>query len=312
MFSKETINSLPAEIRKKLAKLTERLKEREITHSEYKKACNALIEEAKEKEAEEESREKEKKKGKLPGKDDQKSEYMSDVIQYAGVNLKEEAMNIASEDAFHFDDSKGAVIDSRNTIESLFDPHAYVYFVKKICSLRDIGISEDAIYAIFQACRRKLFDILESLIEQSKLRMDLARSDYLIRIENDRRRQIWYLEQEERLEMDKYRPKKDGDDGDSKKKWRKALQEREDLLIKKRLSNNVALAALGSQPKSWMFSNAPTADDGSAPYLTLFQGTDERAQKTNTRIIIKEDFLAVLGRDKRYNKSVFTIKHTYL
>ncbi|OAG31425.1 hypothetical protein NEDG_01952 [Nematocida displodere] len=314
MFNKETLSSFPHEVRQEIAKMGEKLKRGEITPAEYKEICEEILSNHRDSEEEEANDSPMVKRGRPSSKDDQKPEYMSDIIQYAGVNLKEEALHIAkeAEGSLPLEESRGMVNDYRNTIESLFDRNIYLYFINKICKLREIGITEEALQLVFQACKRKLMDLLEKLIQHSKTRVDLARNDYLIRIENDRRRQMWFLEQEERLEMDKYRHKKEGDDGDGKKKWRKILQEREDLIIKKRLSNNVALAALGSQPKSWMAANELPTDDGSASYLTLFQSTEDRNQKGSTRSITKDDFLSVLSRDKRYNKSVFTIKHTYL
>ncbi|KAI5173233.1 hypothetical protein NEFER03_2185 [Nematocida sp. LUAm3] len=309
MFNKETLSALPQDAKKEIAKAAEKLKKGEITREEYQEICSDLVDTHLEDESPHES-----KRGRPSAKDEQKQEYMSDIIHYAGVNLKEEAMHLAKEAErnFSFDDRKGIRKDHHNSVDSLFDPNLYTYFVNKICKLRDIGITDDAQQVLFQACRRKVFDLLEKLIYQSKVRVDSFRSDYLVRIENDRRRQMWFLEQEERLEMDKYRQKKDGEEGDGKKKWRKLLQEREDLIIKKRLSNNMVLAALGIHQKSWVNSGDQNTDDGSSSYLTLFQGGEDRAQKANTRLIIKEDLLAILSRDKRYNKSVFTIKHTLL
>ncbi|KAI5192502.1 hypothetical protein NEMIN01_2053 [Nematocida minor] len=313
MFNKETIESLPSEAKKELSMLAEKCKKGEISAGEYKKFCTDIIMEHREDEEEAEQMH-EVRRGRPSVKDDQKPEYMSDIIHYAGVNLKEEALHIAkeAEDYLPLEDSKNKVHDYKNTVDSLFDVRIYGYFLEKISKLRDIGISDDASQLIFQAAKRKIFGLLEKMIQQSKIRMDISRNDFLIRIENDRRRQMWFLEQEEKLEMDKYRQKKEGDEAEGKKKWRKALQDREDLIIKKRLSNNVALAALGSQPKSWMSAGAQSTDDGSAPYLTLFQGAEDRAQKSSARVIIKDDLLNVLARDKRYNKSIFTIKHTYL
>ncbi|KAI5192071.1 hypothetical protein NECID01_1780 [Nematocida sp. AWRm77] len=314
MFSKESLEALPEEAKQEIADLTEKLKREEISYKEYKETCTDIIREAQE-EAEETRAHKggEVKRGRPPLKEEQKPEYISDIIQYAGVNLKEEAMQIAKEAEVEMEqeEPRGLTSDFRNTPESLFDTEVYTQLVGKICKLRSIGISEKAVQAVFQASRRKLTDLLEKLVEHSKARTDLARADYLIRIENDKRRQMWYLEQEEKLEMDKYKQKKDTDEGDGKKKWRKLLQEREDLIIKKRLSNNVALAALGSQRKSWMDA-ASSPEDEASPYLSLFQGSEDRAQKGSIRAITKEDFLSVLSRDKRYNKSVFTIRHTYL
>lgn len=312
MFNKETLESLPPEAKQEIAKLTEKLKREELDYPAYKEMCQEIIRDAQE-EAEPAQPWGESRRGRPPLKDEQKPEYISDIIQYAGVNLKEEALQIAKEAEVDMlqEDARGLPTDTRNSVESLFDTTAYAQLVNKICKLRTINISEKALQVMFQASKRKLLDLLEKLIQHSKARTDLARNDYLIRIENDKRRQIWFLEQEEKLEMDKYRQKKDADEGDGKKKWRKLLQEREDLIIKKRLSNNVALAALGSQRKSWMDA-ASSPEDETSPYLTLFQGSEDRAQKGSPRTITKEDFLGVLSRDKRYNKSVFTIRHTYL
>jgi len=305
MFRKEEMESLPADARKEMLKLAEKLKRGEITQEEYEEICSEIIENA-----EDRAERPEAKRGRPSLRDDQNPEYISDIIKYAGVNLKEEALKIAKEaDTLPYEDSRQEETDQRNTIGFLFDVNAYVHFLNRVCKLYDISISEEAAQAVFQATQRKLMDLLEKMIEHSKTKADLARSEYLIRIENDRKKQMWYLEQEEKLEMDKYRQKKETDEGDGKKKWRKMLQEREDLIIKKRLSNNVALAALGSQPKSWM--TATPSEEGS-PYLSLLQNTEDRGQKPAQRVITKSDFISVLARDKRYNKTTFAIKHCYL
>lgn len=310
MINKEVLDSLPVDERKRVIELYDRMKKGELTHSEFVSECESLVEDGSLLRAKEPGR-----RGRPPmgrGEAEPKPEYMSDIIHYAGVNLKEEALSMAQESDASGGVGEAVTVDYRNSPEFLFDLPNYSSFVTKLARIRDTGISEGAKAMIYQAVKRKLLDTMEKLIFNSKIRMDIARSEYLIRIENDTRRQLWFLEQEERIEMEKFKNKKEGEE-EGKKKLRRIMQEREDLIIKKRLSNNVALAALGSQPKSWMnVDTSPTGDDGSAPYLNLFQGSDtERGSKGSSRVIIKEDLISVLLRDKRYNKSIFTIRNVY-
>jgi Transcription initiation factor TFIID component TAF4 family len=311
MLNRDALDLLPNDQKRDILEMYERVRNGEMSVYELQQRCEKMLG----KEISSNIIKEPGRRGRPPLNKDgllEKPEYMSDVIKYAGVDLREEAQNIAQESEGSLGSNEAAAKDYRNTPEFLFDIKNYMIFTGRISRMRETTLSEGALQMIFLAVRRKLLDLMEKLIYQSKLRMDVARNEYLIRIENDTRRQLWFLEQEERMEMEKFRRK--GEENEGKKKWRRMLQEREDLIIKKRLSNNVALAALGSQPKSWMSTGVSQAtDDGSAPYLNLFQGSEgDRGTKGGSRVIIKEDFFSVLSRDKRYNKSIFTIKHFYL
>lgn len=241
-----------------------------------------------------------------------KTEHLQDIIQYSGIDLKAEAENIAKESerliAFTYDTR----MDYNDDPNSLFNMKALVDLVGRICRARKVNVLDDVYYVIFLIVRKKLADVYEKMVRVSKIRVGEEMHGYIIRIENDIRRQLWVLEQIEKEEFKKLKIEKV--DSDEKKKLKKVIEEREDLLIKKKLSNTVALAALGIQQKSWM-----NADDGSnfdhsdSQFQSIYAPFNEKdlEKKTLNRQVTVEDFLFVLERDKRYNKSIFTVQQYY-
>jgi hypothetical protein len=145
----------------------------------------------------------------------------------------------------------------------------------------------------------------------SRNRVEYNLSEFIIRINNDLSRQLWCLEQIEKTEMEKFMIKKGEEEG--KKKVKRTIQEREDLVIKKRMSNTVALAALGIQQKSWMSAEDVRMNEENTSFNSIYSPFDEKAldRKVQNRTITMKDFLYVLERDRRYNKSIFTIQHYF-
>ncbi|KAK1349916.1 subunit TAF4 of transcription initiation factor TFIID [Hamiltosporidium tvaerminnensis] len=249
------------------------------------------------------------------GSADLKTEHLQDIIQYTGVDLKEEEEKIFKDSEHNIGNSYVQDEDKRNKMESLLNLDLFIEFIKKICALRNISIDNDCLYVLFMALKRKLLELLEKMEEVSKFRVDSTRGEFIIRIENDIRRQLWFLEEKEKKEMEKLKIKKFESEDEGRKRVKRTIQEREDLLIKKRLSNNVALAALGGQQKSWMnVENIPISKEKESPLQSLYSPFDEKEQerKISMRSITMSDFLYVLEHDKRYNKSIFTIQQYFL
>ncbi|ELA48222.1 hypothetical protein VCUG_00263 [Vavraia culicis subsp. floridensis] len=243
-----------------------------------------------------------------------KTERLQDIIEYAGVNLKEEQENIGRENMVD-QELEINEEDRRNSLEYLFDVEIFVQYANFIARKRGMEVDDSAYHALFLALKRKLTEIIEKMVKACEFRVDYIKSEAVTKIENDIRRQLWVLEEQERKEIDKTLCKKGVDDEDSqKKKLKKNVQEREDLIIKKRLSNTVALAALGIQRKSWMNTDeAMGKPEKKSLFQSLYSPYNEKEmeKKIINRKVILDDFIYVLERDKRYNKSVFTIKEYF-
>ncbi|KAM0687020.1 hypothetical protein COBT_001747, partial [Conglomerata obtusa] len=245
---------------------------------------------------------------------DIKTDQLQDIIQYSGVDLKEEQDIIAKDtEQYQYNETGDFRLDDQQgSAESLLNIPHFIDFVNRIVGARGMSIAEDVYHTTYLVLRRKLADFVDKLVESSKLRVDVSRSEYTVLVENDIRRQLWCLEQNEQKEMDRLKCKKEDDE--HKKKLRKTVQEREDLLIKKRMSNTVALAALGSKQKSWMNFGDGGVKENETPFQSLYSPFDEKEheRKVGERIITMQDFLHVLEHDKRYNKSIFTIQQYFL
>lgn len=244
--------------------------------------------------------------------DEIKTEYLQDVMQYSGVDLKQEAENIVKESENYVGYSYDAQEDHRNNMESLMNTKVFTELVTKICRARRLAVGPGVYHVLFLAIRRKLFDLYEKMIDASKVRVDEDIQSYIVRIDNDVRRQLWVLEQNEKKECE--RLKIDKAETDDKKKIKRVIEEREDLLIKKRMSNTVALAALGIQQKSWMSTDdVDVLEKNDTQFQSLYSPFNEKdlEKKVINRQIMAEDFLFVLENDKRYNKSIFTLQQYY-
>lgn len=245
----------------------------------------------------------------VPPLEEIKTEHLQDIIQYSGINLKEEAENMVKDSEDYIGFTVDSYEESTKEIDSLMSYKNLVEFVAKRCR---IPCEEDVYNVLFLAVRRKITDFYEKMIKISKIRVDEDSSNYIIRITNDIRRQLWVLEQNEKKEFERLKIEKN--ETEEKKKLKKIIEEREDLLIKKRMSNSIALAALGSQQKSWM---AASDDDMSkeidSQFQSLYSPFNEKDldKKISNRQITMEDFLYVLETDPKYNKSIFTLQNYY-
>ncbi|KAF7684099.1 Transcription initiation factor TFIID subunit 4 [Astathelohania contejeani] len=243
-----------------------------------------------------------------------KTEYLHDIIQYAGVDLKEEADNIVKDNVerighvYRYEEDRAARLDS------LLNVDLFVEYVNRLSYMRGIKVSNECYEALFKGLRRKLLDLLDRMNQASRIRVDALRSEFVIKVCNDTKRQLWVLEEAEKKAMEKLKIKRSDGEDEQKKKIRKTIQEREDLIIKKRMSNSVALAALGIQQKSWMnIDNTVTVKENDTPFQSLFAPFNEKEfeRKIKNRTITVQDLIYVFSRDKRYNKSIFTIQQYF-
>jgi len=241
--------------------------------------------------------------------DDIKTEYIEDIMQYSGIDLKEEADNIVKESdhgsRFESYDSRE---DKNSRIDSLFKPLLFQEFIVRIAAQKQMNITSEGIYLLFQIMKRKILDFIDRLDAASKIRVESNLSGFSFRIENEVSKQLWYLNEMEKILEDKLMIKKEED---SKKK--KTMQEREDLIIKKKQSSSVAMAAMGIEQKSWMTGDGAKSSEDAAKFIPIYSPFDEKVfeAKTKGRTIVMKDFIYVLERDKRYNKSVFLVQHYF-
>jgi len=238
-----------------------------------------------------------------------KTEHIEDIIQYSGIDLKEEAdnMNKLAEKNIGYGQYEN-VEDKNSKIESLFNPQAFQDFIVKICSQRHLKITSEGIYLMFQIMKRKILDFTERMDAASKIRAEANLSEFNFKIDNEVCKQLWYLNEMEKVKLEKLMIKKEEDP-----KKKKVIQEREDLLIKKRQSSNVAMAAMGIEQKSWMTGDGLKANEDNSKFTPIYSPFDEKGfeQKIKGRSISMKDFIYVIERDKRYNKSIFLIQHYF-
>lgn len=237
-----------------------------------------------------------------------KTEYIEDIMQYSGIDLKEEADNIVKEAEHHVSAGSYDDIDLNSQIDSLFNAGLFKDFLVKICTARGVKITDEGMKLLFMVMKRKIIDLTDKMDEACKTRTEAGLADFSFQIDNEVTKQLWYLNELEKIKMEKLMIKKDED-----QKKKKVIQEREDLLIKKRQSNTVAMAAMGLKQRSWMNPENSKLSEDSSKFNSIYSPFDEKAfdDKIKGRIITMKDFLYVLERDKRYNKSIFLIQHYF-
>ncbi len=242
------------------------------------------------------------------GREEIKTENIEDIMQYSGIDLKEEAENIVK-DAEH---SIGMISyeneDYNNQIESLFNPAGFREFIVGVCAVRRINITEEAVQLLFLILKRKLLDFCEKMAEAARIRTEAGLADFSFQITNEVSKQLWYLNELEKNKMDRLMIKKDED-----LKRKKMIQEREDLVIKKRQSNNVAMAAMGLKQKSWMDPEASRYSEEQNKFSSIYSPFNEKTfdDTIKNRTITMKDYIYVLEKDKRYNKSIFLIQNYF-
>lgn len=237
-----------------------------------------------------------------------KTEYIEDIMQYSGIDLKEEADNIVKEAEHHVSAGTYEDTDVNSQIDSLFNVGPFKDFLGKICTARGVRMTDEGMRLLFMVIKRKILDLTDKMDEACKTRTEARLADFSFQIDNEVTKQLWYLNELEKVRMEKLMIKKDED-----LKKKKVIQEREDLLIKKRQSNTVAMAAMGIKQRSWMSTDSSKMSEDSSKFSSIYSPFDEKAfdDKIKGRIITMKDFLYVLERDKRYNKSIFLIQHYF-
>ncbi|WUR02829.1 transcription initiation factor TFIID subunit 4 (TAF4) [Vairimorpha necatrix] len=235
-----------------------------------------------------------------------KTEHIDDILQYSGVDLKEENEKIMEYNlSYANDDSE----DPEGQLHSLLNVKLFKEYVQRLAKNRKLLVSEDVYSLLFLILKRKLIEFTDKMDEMSKIRVDYSLLNKNLQIKNDLARQLWCLEQIEKSELEKLNLKQNED----KKTKKKNIQEREDLVVKKKLSNTVAMQALGVQQKSWMSGEEVAMNRNITKFKSIYSPYDDKniEKKVQGRNINMKDFLCVLEKDKRYNKSVFTIQHYF-
>jgi hypothetical protein len=241
-----------------------------------------------------------------------KTEHIEDIMQYTGVDLREEAEKIVKEAEYNVGYEPADNKEDRNLrIDSLFNPVLFQDFVLRVSAQRQMKISNDSIFLIFRIIQRKITDLISKLENTSKVRVEAYLSDFNFKIQNEVSKQLWYLNEMEKVLQEKLQVKKEDD---SKKK--KVIQEREDLVIKKRQSSSVAMAAMASmgiEQKSWMIGDGLKSLEDNSNFTPIYSPFDEKGydNRIKNRTITLKDFIYVLEKDKRYNKSIFLVQYYF-
>ncbi|RVD93123.1 TATA binding associated factor 4 [Tubulinosema ratisbonensis] len=243
--------------------------------------------------------------------DEIKTEFLHDIMHYSGIDLKQETENLREAEeytSFGYD----LMQERDNEISSFFNMTVLIDSCNKICKNKKLTVDNEVYYLLFLGIKRKLLDLFDKMVSACKMRVEEELQSYVIRIDNDIRRQLWVLEQEEKKEFEKLKIERF--ENDERKRLKRAIEEREDLVIKKRMSNTIALQALGRQQKSWM--DAPDSDvniDKDTQFQSLYSPFNEKdlEKRIVNKQITMEDYLFVMERDKRYSKSIATIQHYY-
>lgn len=241
-----------------------------------------------------------------------KTEHIEDIMQYTGVDLKEEAEKIVKEAEYNVGYEPADNKEDKNLrVESLFNSGLFQDFVLRIAGQRQMKITNEAIYLIFQIMKRKILDLNDKLESTCKVRVEGALTEFNFKIENEVSKQLWYLNEMEKSLQDKLMVKKEDD-----QKKKKVIQEREDLVIKKRQSSSVAMAAMASmgiEQKSWMVGDGLKTAEDNSNFTPIYSPFDEKGfeNKVKNRTITMKDFIYVLEKDKRYNKSIFLVQYYF-
>lgn len=230
---------------------------------------------------------------------------IDDIMPYTGVNLKDEADYINKYMYNNYAESYSGVDlqNVENSFETLFNIKLFEKYLNNCCANRKIKITEDGVNLIFLLLYRKIMNLIDRLDEASKIRSEFGITLNRIQIKNEHNKQIWYLNELEKNKFEKLNMQADKD------KKKKQIQEREDLLIKKKQSNSIAMAAMGVKQKSWM--NKTEKIEEVSKYDSIYSPVDDKLIGGKNRSIIFKDFLFILERDKRYNKSIFLLSQYY-
>lgn len=281
---------------------------KEITLSDFVTICRRTLTDVEFSRLFNQQLEKEQQNEEPVQKDEIKTENIEDIMQYSGVDLKEEADNIVREAEYYVSSGAYTGEDKFDTTDSLINLDLFREYVYRLCALKNLRVSEDGLRLLFMVIKRKILDFADKMDEACALRTEAELKNYSFQIDNEVSKQLWYLNELEKTKIEKLMIKKDEDP-----KKKKVIQEREDLLIKKKQSNTVAMAALGIKQKSWMVSETELEQQESNKFNPIYAPFDEKGfeLRIKNRTITMKDFIYVLERDKRYNKSIFLIQYYF-
>lgn len=197
------------------------------------------------------------------------SAALQDVIQYAGVDLKEESeLFLRHHEQHHF----LSLANQQPLGKDIRLRHDHWLNGARLKSLVSnavlpqgvVDMNEDCLDLIAAALQRRLADVVTDLVAISRHRVDMGRAHFKIKIDNDPKRLTWLVDQylageDERvkngqgalgssdaLAMARAKMRKmEGASGGGKRGG-------EDAVVKTKLANVTAAVATGLQLKSWM------------------------------------------------------------
>ncbi len=237
-----------------------------------------------------------------------KTNEIDDIIQYTGVDLKKEAENISRDIDVAQPYPTSEIGDSFDEIVNFFNIGAFSRFINTCCSNRNIKITEDAVNLIFKLLYYKIHDLIDKLSQASKIRIEVGILAHNVTAMNEQSKQLWFLNEMEKALHDKLQLRRE-----ENRQKRKNVHEREDLIIKKRQSNTVAMAAMGIKPVGWMKTENEKQDE-IYKFESVYAPFDKKqfVKEMNNRVITLEDLIYALEKDKRYNKSIFLMQLRFL
>ena len=253
-------------------------------------------------------------------KEKTKTEKLVDVIEYSGVDLKKETDIFNRDSVKQLRDYDDAYIlddyEHNDELEELLDISDFSDFLQKLCNSRQIGIRAECIQYFSKGLKSKLLEVIEKADFASKIRTDFVIQQFNVKVQelNDIKKQLYVLEEEERAGLENLR-KNNPNELEDVTVEKPEMKEREDVLIKKKQANTLALQALGSKKTEFLdFDDDLNQHNGSDyPHVNLFgeQAIKEVERNIKTRRITVEDVLFVLESDPKYEKSLFVIQHYF-
>ena len=120
---------------------------------------------------------------------------LQDIIQYVGVDLKEEAENILRGHESFISTSYHVGEDMRSSYEYYLNVNSLKEHIQKHCKKNGLrAFHDDCFYVIAFAIKEKISRMIEKLSLISKHRVEFHRLRFKIRVENDPLKQVWVLE----------------------------------------------------------------------------------------------------------------------
>lgn len=245
---------------------------------------------------------------------DIKSDKLDDVFEYSGVDLKKEQENIVRDvDSAMRGDAYRHSADQNNKLEVLFDKIVFDEFLGKFKRNKMVNIDPECTNILFQATFRRVKDLIDQMNMVSKVRVDFSKEkmNVMLKVENDVKKQLYLLEEElKNEELRTFNKKESAEEIEKKKNYK----EREDLLVKKRASNNLALQALGSQKTDdWLDFDDMDFSEKTSKFTkpsTVFNEKEVERRITLRKITI-EDVIFVFECDKEISRSLLLMEQYF-